>query len=330
MKHITFFVSAALVLVVPGAVFATSSHELENQVKVDITGANFMAADDFQPIAGIFDDATSIVIHPSCRHGQTIPNTIFTIFPSENAEVSSSPANLVTATVSDGGSLSFQWNELIASSASGGGVRIGLPTGQLIALSLGGVYTAQILDGFTSLKNIQVSGVSNLKATFTSSEASAINLDVTGVSTVNMVSNVKVRTPEIAGSSTARVETPECEVVNVSGTAKLFVKGNIGGGIVSGTGQVTVTGDITGTLHTGGVATVNAASCGSVNVAFPSKCNSDPQSVTVDVSEEAQTRSGVHRCGEIQRWSGGMFASSPSLATAFVAGTVVVAALLGM
>lgn len=75
-------------------------------------------------------------------------------------EVSSFPANLVTATVS-GGCLTFNWSGDLTSIIRAG-VRVSIPSSMLNSVYLDMSAIAQILDGFTSLNYIQILAISKL------------------------------------------------------------------------------------------------------------------------------------------------------------------------
>ena len=127
-------------------------------------------------VDGSYDDIKSVVITPSCPSANgganKVPVTMFTILPSDSGvEVSSDPPDLVSVS-SDGGTLSINsWN--IVDSTSGG-VKISLPPSQLTSVSAAADTDVQILDGFTALENIDISGDSEITATVSSAAVSDV------------------------------------------------------------------------------------------------------------------------------------------------------------
>ena len=127
-------------------------------------------------VDGSYDDIKSVVITPSCPAtggANKVPITMFTILPSDSdgVEVSSDPPDLVSVS-SDGSTLSINsWN--IVDSTSGG-VKISLPPSQLTSVSAAADTDVQILDGFTALENIDISGDSEITATVSSAAVSDI------------------------------------------------------------------------------------------------------------------------------------------------------------
>lgn len=124
---------------------------------------------------GSYDDIKSVVITPSCPAtggANKVPVTMFTILPSNSGvEVSSDPPDLVSVS-SDGGTLSINsWNFV---DSTNGGVKISLPPSQLTSVSAGADTDVQILDGFTALENIDISGDSEITATVSSAAVSDV------------------------------------------------------------------------------------------------------------------------------------------------------------
>ena len=124
---------------------------------------------------GSYDDIKSVVITPSCPAtggANKVPVTMFTILPSNSGvEVSSDPPDLVSVS-SDGGTLSINsWNFVDSTT---GGVKISLPPSQLTSVSAGADTDVQILDGFTALENIDISGDSEITATVSSAAVSDV------------------------------------------------------------------------------------------------------------------------------------------------------------
>ena len=139
-----------------------------------VTAADFTSID----VDGSYDNINSIVISPSCPSGGSnkVPVTMFTILPSDaGVEVSSDPPDLVSVS-SDGSTLSINsWNVVESTS---GGVKISLPPSQLTSVSAGADTDVQILDGFTALENIDLSGDSEITATVSSTAVGVICIDL--------------------------------------------------------------------------------------------------------------------------------------------------------
>ena len=219
-------------------------------------------ADGFTPIDGDFSTIVFVSISPSCPWGSTTsyPNAVFTIQPSTAAYVSSFPANLVTSSVT-GNELTLDWNSVAAAGATSGGVRIGLPAAQFNKLYLGSALRAQILNGFTSVGQVDVGGASTLKATLTSNTNPDLALSVGGASTVNVITSTvgsasafgastltvqadSVSNLSVTGASTLTVQADSVSNLSATGASTLAVSGNVHGGSVSGASTVGVTGDI--------------------------------------------------------------------------------------
>jgi len=113
----------------------------------------------------------------------SVPNTTFTIFPSDEGDgvfIETSPANLVTVGDSFGGKyFNFQWDTDVASSASSGAVRIGIPSDQLQEVWVYDGHNAVISDGFTDITYLVSSGADSiLRAEMTSTNSTtSLTLD---------------------------------------------------------------------------------------------------------------------------------------------------------
>jgi len=123
----------------------------------------------FTPIDLDIDQSiiNGIIIDLNCDWldaGSSVPNTTFTIFPSNNDDgsgsnitVETSPPNLITVRRSnydygnDGGygNLALKWNTIVSSTATSGGVRIGVPSDRLKRVLVHSGHSVQIVDGFT-------------------------------------------------------------------------------------------------------------------------------------------------------------------------------------
>ena len=192
---------------------------LESDSKYNTIPAD-ATSDGFTPIDGDYTSVQSVNIEPSCPWNTTTtyPNAMFTIQPSDTAYVSSSPANLVTATL-DGDEMKIEWNADVAAGATSGVVRIGLPSGQLKKLNLsqcsltitptaqilnGCGLTAQVLSGFTSVEELEASGASTLQV----ESAVSGSVTVSGSSTANIVTTNVISELDVSGASTVNIQTP--------------------------------------------------------------------------------------------------------------------------
>ena len=278
-----------------------------------------VAAADFTSIGGGADLAsvTKVDISFDCPpQNQNVPNTMFTIQPSDSADVSSSPPNLVTTSVQDG-VLSLAWNAEVASTASEGGVKIGLPAASLESVSIASQKTAQIFDGFTSLKEVEVKGQSTVTATIKSSTHHT-DLEVEGQSTVKIVADA-VNSASVSQQSEVYLQTSSAvEEFSVANQSNLNVNGGVVTGTVTSESNLKVTGDISSSVSVteqssikantiSGAVTISsqsdasASSCDNVSASDDmSDCSvGSPPSVNVDVSEQSLTMSGTSSCGGI-------------------------------
>jgi len=213
---------------------------------------------------------------------------MFTIMPSNTLEVSSFPANLVTSTVSRG-CLSFSLVGDVASvaSATRKGVRVGIPSYMLNSVYLDRAVKAQILNGFTDLKRIRLSGASSLKASLVSA-MSPITLQIEGASSLAVESNASI-TGYISGASSVQLKTSNLEHVNLSGCSKLKVMGNVTSSQVSGCSTLTADGHVNHS-DVSGMSKLHAASIGRVSCSGMSSYEIGQSSLSVDVSEEAHIK----------------------------------------
>lgn len=252
------------------------------------------AAQEFTQISGDFGDITEIEISSLCGGmSGNIPNTMWTIEPTTDAtEVYMSPADLFDVSF-NGGKLSFEINPDVASGAtSGAGVRIGVPAGRLQKVTLAGANTAQILDGFQTVEELDVAGASTLMAIFGSSEVDSMLLRVGGASSVTLTSNSNLSGGSIHGASTVKVETPLYDNIDVKGASTLGIQGSVGSGSVSGASRVTATGETTGPIAAGSASTVYLSSCDSVTTGAAGSCNAGSWTVGVSIPSMSETGSG--------------------------------------
>jgi len=260
-----------------------------------------------------------IDINLSCDGKMTVPDTIFTIFPSNNEgndgviTVETSPPNLVTVKVEEyknngynDGNLYFQWNKDVSSTATIGGVRIGVPPDQLKSVWVKGRHNnAQILDGFTTITYLSNDG-SILRASMTSlSNSTELELTTYGGGQMYVETNVLVTGAWFFGGGQTWVETPSIASIALFGDgSELNIKGDADVISVSDGAQLTVTGTITGTIFSYDDSIVNAPSCDNVTSSDGSICNAGPQSVDVyfdvdvgNLSQNSQILYGTHTCG---------------------------------
>jgi len=254
----------------------------------------------------------------------SVPNTMFTIFPSDNDKdgssggggvtVETSPANLFTVTNEKDcdcgkdyeGSLNFEWNQNVSSIATYGGVRIGVPSDQLLYVSVGYGHNVQILDGFTNITSLNVNDDGSiLHALMTTSISTSLSLsNFEGY--MYLKTNIPVDSGFIASGGRSYVETPSYNKIQVQSVdSELNIKGDINVSTTNFTtvcegAQLTVTGTITGTIYTSENSTVNAPSCDNViSDGDNSTCNAGPQTVDIDLSQNSiRTLNGTRSCDD--------------------------------
>lgn len=216
----------------------------------------FAVAEDFQEISGVPQDLTSLLIEPDCGVDRPeVPNLMFTIEVANSVTVSTSPPNLFTVS-DDGGALAFKWNHGVASTASSGGVKIGIPADQLEVVSIG-FTKVQIAGAFNKVNKMEVYGASTVHADLSSNTVPMV-LEVSGGSVVTLKSGSNL-SGSFSGNSDVTVETPSLENISVSGDTFARVNGNVndvsGNGdsvSVSGGSKLTVTGDLSGGMSNSG------------------------------------------------------------------------------
>ena len=325
-----------------------SSHVVAVVILFAVTLADvaLAGASDFTtimtPIDGMdINQIVTIVIDLSCDGDDSAPNTMFTIFPSNNGSgvsIETSPPNLITA-IADfseykgGSGLSFEWNTNVASTATSGGVRIGVPPNQLKQVVVVGGHNTQILDGFTSIDYLSVIDDSihnvtpkgggftdfiktNIKTSsiIRASMMSLSNDNPLGLKLNNfggqmyVETNVPVDFCWVRYGGQSWVKTPSFHSFNIDNNgSQLNIKGDLGVGpygrrSVQHGAQLTVTGTITGLIiENKDNSTVNAPSCDNIDNGEASTCNAGPQNVDVDVgdlSQKSQILTGTYKCGE--------------------------------
>jgi len=287
----------------------------------------------FTPIDLDIDQSiiNGIIIDLNCDWldaGSSVPNTTFTIFPSNNDDgsgsnitVETSPPNLITVRRSllygytgGIGNLSLKWNTNVSSTAISGGVRIGIPSDRLKRVLVISGHSVQIVDGFTNINYLSVDSGAILHASMTTlSDSREPYTDYYGTQfadkpklTTNnyggqmyVKTNVPVRRFDVYNGGQSLVETPSITSIVVSGDgSELNIKGDVdvpGFSFVNGDeetvedgAQLTVTGTIKGIVNNKNNSTVNAPSCDNVTSTTGSTCNAGPQSVDFDVGNSSQ------------------------------------------
>jgi len=278
----------------------------------DVTEINWTPIDsgivqNIQNISDIRIDPASCTV---IGENKNVPNTLFTIFPSDDGSVTveTSPANLFTAkTEGDVNYLVFDWMRDVASTATSGGVRIGIPPDQLKRLWVYEGNTVQVLDGFTSINELLTLGTnSTIHALMTSSISTRFELKNEG-GQMYIGTNVNVSAGWVYKGGSTWVKTPSFNRILISDEgSKLYIKGDVDftdsekGDLAIGA-QLKVTGAITGTINSYDATFINAPSCDNVIINADGGCNEGPQDVDFDVgnlSQNSQILSG-YRCGEV-------------------------------
>ena len=243
---------------------------------------SFTVAENFVELADVPQTATSVNIQPQCVTSGYYPNIMYTIEIADNVTVSTSPANLVTVHLK-GNALSFTRSVV---NATHGGVKIGLPAGKFNSLTIGRQTNAQILDGFTAVKSLSVTGQSVLTADL-SSNALPVILDVTGQSTVTVKSGRHLSGGGITGQSTITVETPSYDDLLITGQSKIYIDGNVDSASVNRQSTMVVSGNVTGVVSNSGISRINARSCGSpITNTDLSTCTPSGYTVSVSVTKQ--------------------------------------------
>ena len=286
-------------------------------------------AQDFVDIDDVPQDIAEVSLPPYCPRTGRVPNTMFTFQVADNAtSVSSFPADLVVVG-EDGDRLTLDWNEGVAYSADEGGVKISLPADQLTKVSVAASSRAQILDGFTSVTELEVSSSAKLWATFTTLDSTSFKLRVTSSADAQVISNQLVTSLTVTSSANCLLEAPEVETLDVSSSADLTMKGDVQSGVITSSADVNIDGMVTGDLEvtssadlkcgeiTGSVdvnssGDVTAPSCDAVTTSSSGSCSTgNPNSVTVTIDEQFMTRRGTSRCSRGS--SGGVATMQPKV-----------------
>ena len=102
----------------------------------------------------------------------------------------------------------------------------------------------------------------------------------------------------VEGDSSLYLEAPTFNNFKIMGDSTVEVKGNVGSGNVMGDSEVTVTGEVTGSVSIMGDSEFNAPSCDNIVATGDSTCSTGSQDVEVDTSEQPMTKSvGSFSCG---------------------------------
>lgn len=191
---------------------------------------------------------------------------------------------------------------------------IELPATKIQSVFVSTQKTAQILDGFTYLNDLSVKSQSSVRATF--SGATTPNLFVSGQSTVNMlVDNTATYTVDVDQQSDVNLQTATpLKSFQVANQSNLYVNGGVVTGTVTSQSDLAVTGDISLSVSVSDQSTISAntisgdvtissqsdasaSSCDNVSASDMSDCTvGSPPSVSVDVSEQSLTRTGISQC----------------------------------
>jgi len=273
-----------------------------------------------------FQSINSITIDPLCMDvtACTAPGgTLFTIVSSEEGvTVETSPANLVTATTWRN-TLNFEWNADVAATATNGDsqVRIGVPSDQLLSVSVMDGHTAEVLEGFTNITYVVLTGADSvLRASMTSLIATELELDNDGGS-MYVKTNIPVTDGYVSDGGQSWVATPSFNGIFLADDgSQLNIDGDIDvssyNGFVGDGSQLTVTGTITGSIDSFGTSTVNTPNCENVISSDNSICSVGPQSVDVDVGDLVQNNNDpttiLDDGGAVMETSGGEESSSSS------------------
>jgi len=267
-----------------------------------------LAADvaTFTPIELDFDDSkiSTVLILLSIYGGSGPNTTMFTIFPSNEGDgitIETSPANLVSIW-QDWNTLVFEWNTDVSSTATSGGVRIGIPSHQLEEIEVDDGHTAQVFGGFTNIRELRVGDDGSiLRASMMSLVSDRLYLVNSG-GRMYVETNIPVNgtSSSVTVGGQTWIETPsfnnifvgnEGSQLNIKGDVDL--RGTYAGSVWDGA-ELTVTGTITGTIEIGNNSTVNAPSCDNVtssngvSQSGNGTCNAGPQIVDVDVCDLSQ------------------------------------------
>jgi len=264
------------------------------------------SADDFVPIIirGDAGSVQSINTDVKCLDGNIrAPKTMFTIEPGTEVGVSANVADLVVAEVADDGVLRFAWDSRVAGGAISGGVRITMPADQLRSVVVGGRggynHNAQILEGFTSIDTLEVSGSTFVWASLDDVQTD-LSVEAYERGTVRLKS-ADLKSLTAGGQARIYVELDSSvNSLDLSGQSRVFVKapGGIQDGSLVGSSQLFASGAVSGTIDLDGTSRAYLSACTNVDVRASSRaeCAERPWEGSVDVSFQPGTRKGVYSC----------------------------------
>mmetsp|Transcript_43181 Transcript_43181/g.43889 ORF Transcript_43181/g.43889 Transcript_43181/m.43889 type:complete len:329 (+) Transcript_43181:58-1044(+) len=261
-------------------------------------------AADYQSIDGI-------KIDPSCTNGSSVPvNTMFSVFPYKNGVyIATKPADLVTAVVTTKNELNnrtlleFEWNKTIDFTATKVGVKIGVPSNQLLSVSIYGLgHRVQIDDGFTNLTTLHVGSGSTLRASMTSLVSEQFELNNDG-GRMFVQTNIPVTYGSVYGGGQSWVETKSLNRIDMVGVgSERSIKGDVVDvGKLSDDAKLIVEGTISGHIIGYNNSVVNTLSCDNVTLYNGSKCNAGQQNINIAaiiLKANSQTLTGTQRCGD--------------------------------
>lgn len=176
----------------------------------------------------------------------------------------------------------------------------------------------QILDGFSALASLDISGASYVNAGLLSNPT-PLEFKASGASSLTLKSGRNVSNGYITGASHVTVATPSFEVMTVSGASTVKVDGTVGvvsasgasvdtaSGIISGavgiSGGSVINGDLSGTVQSSGGSTINGDVSGNIQSSRGSSGNA-PEVVAADViiPEQPMTLSGTSTCYVTVGW----------------------------
>ncbi|OEU21615.1 hypothetical protein FRACYDRAFT_235241 [Fragilariopsis cylindrus CCMP1102] len=242
------------------------------------------------------NDVSVIDIIPVCDdsredNDRTVPNTMFTIYPSDKLIVSSYPPNLVSVSFVEDDDfntiMKFSWSDGAYAGYPEGGVKIGIPADdtQLRRVDVDGGMFVQIEDGFVYLTDLNISGSSTLWATFgqLNSASNTINVQVDGASEATVDSIGPLGLVRAVGASVVNIKAPSIKEIDMNDSSKLFLEGNIFGGSMDGGSTVEATGSVEGgflELDGGSTIKLGETGCSSGSI-----CENDSSSICKDFQD---------------------------------------------
>ena len=246
-----------------------------------------------------FDKIELGLVCPSNAGDELINQIAWTVEPvtdSNITTISTQPANLVNVTVEDG-VLKFTYNSvsLTRYENEGTGVKMQVPAGQISEiLTKGSAFTAQVLSGFTSLKQI-------------TSNADAVALQFAWDNDSNSSNSTTTSTPvNFAGSGSATSVTLLGNVgtFELSGSAhSIQIQGNLQRGEISANAVAVklVDGSVQEQLIVSGTGTVITTNdCSQVSTPGIANVCNEEVGLTLDLPDswsETSTQSRI--CGEL-------------------------------